>query len=125
MSDIKTWQMWILVFSWKLKIVKGGGRLICRVVFYSSKYGIYSPWSKKLPKCYDVYFHDQVIDSAHKLYCKNNITMNICYCSCACACKPPPQITSMLLEVPVNCTEKHQIIYYSTVMNMFINWPVI
>jgi hypothetical protein len=32
--------MWILVFSWKLKFVKGGS-LICRVVFYSSKYGIF------------------------------------------------------------------------------------
>jgi hypothetical protein len=33
-SDIKTWQMWILVFSWKLKIVKGG------VIFDLSKYGL-------------------------------------------------------------------------------------
>jgi hypothetical protein len=39
MSDIKTWLMWILVFSWKLKFVKGG-RLMCRVGFYASKYGI-------------------------------------------------------------------------------------
>jgi hypothetical protein len=38
MSDIKTWLMWILVFSWKLKFVKG---LICRVILYSSKYGIF------------------------------------------------------------------------------------
>jgi hypothetical protein len=35
MSDIKTWLMWILVFSWKLKFVKGSsymqGRLFFRV----------------------------------------------------------------------------------------------
>jgi hypothetical protein len=53
MSDIKNWQMWILVFSWKLKIVKGC-RLICRVVFYSSKYG--TSWkqfrSKEKPDAY-------------------------------------------------------------------------